>query len=270
MYVSRSTPLRGVKAFTLIELLVVIAIIAILAAILFPVFAQARDKARQTACLSNLKQIGTGLMMYSQDYDETLPQQAGDYANFLTTPDDSPNWAKGIVPYTKNTGIYVCPSSIPTYNTNTSLPLISYHGNAAVISRIGVPLAVIPAPTSIIFCQEDFYSWSTSYNRPNVISGAGVRPFKYRSWHLVDCRANYAETPRTATLPTCGEEYSSRHNGGGNLVFLDGHAKWKKVTDLRSGDYGLVPDEAYVADMTQAYCTTAGCGGTQYTSPYSD
>src|SRR5881296_1860227 len=66
---------RSVKqrAFTLIELLVVIAIISILAAILFPVFAQARDKARQSACISNMKQIGTGIMMYAQDYDETLP-----------------------------------------------------------------------------------------------------------------------------------------------------------------------------------------------------
>src|SRR5438270_7299810 len=66
----RRAPNRG---FTLIELLVVIAIIAILAAILFPVFAQARDKARMTTCLSNLKQIGTGLMMYAEDYDEILP-----------------------------------------------------------------------------------------------------------------------------------------------------------------------------------------------------
>jgi prepilin-type N-terminal cleavage/methylation domain-containing protein len=64
---------KGPRGFTLIELLVVIAIIAILAAILFPVFAQAREKARQTACLSNVKQLGTGVMMYAQDYDETLP-----------------------------------------------------------------------------------------------------------------------------------------------------------------------------------------------------
>ncbi len=72
----RTTP--GVTAaFTLIELLVVIAIIAILAAILFPVFAKAREKARQTACLSNMKQIGTGLMMYNQDYDELLPVRYG-------------------------------------------------------------------------------------------------------------------------------------------------------------------------------------------------
>jgi prepilin-type N-terminal cleavage/methylation domain-containing protein/prepilin-type processing-associated H-X9-DG protein len=271
MSISRSSSPRGTSAFTLIELLVVIAIIAILAAILFPVFAQARDKARQTACLSNLKQIGNGITMYAQDYDETMPQQAGDYAKFLTTADTEPNWAKGIVPYTKNTQIYVCPSASPTYNTDTSLPLISYHGNSAVISRVGVPMAAISAPTNIIFCQEDWYTWTTSYNRPNVISGAGVTPVKYRSWHMVDCRATYSDTPRIASLPGCGEEYSSRHNGGGNLVYVDGHAKWKKGTDIRSGDFGLIPDEAYRADTTQASCSTAGgCVGTQYTSAFEN
>src|SRR5438045_8223435 len=86
--------------FTLIELLVVIAIIAILAAILFPVFAQARDKARGAACLSNVKQLATGLQMYTQDYDETLPHQAGDYTDFLNTANTTqPNWAKGVQPY---------------------------------------------------------------------------------------------------------------------------------------------------------------------------
>jgi len=107
---------RTRSAFTLIELLVVIAIIAILAAILFPVFAQARAKARQTACLSNMKQIGTGLMMYSQDSDETLPgndtaaegfQRNGGYM----TPSSSGlaytrrNWARDVQPYIKNTGV---------------------------------------------------------------------------------------------------------------------------------------------------------------------
>jgi prepilin-type N-terminal cleavage/methylation domain-containing protein/prepilin-type processing-associated H-X9-DG protein len=94
-------------AFTLIELLVVIAIIAILAAILFPVFAKAREKARQSACLSNLKQIGTGIMMYSQDYDETLcPQETG-----ICGTTSSYGWADIILPYVKNVGVFNCPSS---------------------------------------------------------------------------------------------------------------------------------------------------------------
>src|SRR5665213_1677179 len=83
------------KGFTLIELLVVIAIIAILAAILFPVFAKAREKARQTACASNLKQMALAELQYVQDYDEIFPNQSLEYA--------------GLIPYTKSTQIFVCP-----------------------------------------------------------------------------------------------------------------------------------------------------------------
>src|SRR5437763_17019901 len=95
--------------FTLIELLVVIAIIAILAAILFPVFAQAREKARTISCLSNNKQVGLAFMQYVQDFDETFPP-----SRFTTTPNDTANrsspWTVSILPYTKNVQIYECPS----------------------------------------------------------------------------------------------------------------------------------------------------------------
>src|SRR5688500_4426112 len=99
------------RAFTLIELLVVIAIIAILAAILFPVFAQAREKARQTSCLSNMKQTGLGLMMYTQDYDETTPPRNDAVDNF-GDPGVTPNFLGSIQPYTRNGKIYGCPSAV--------------------------------------------------------------------------------------------------------------------------------------------------------------
>jgi prepilin-type N-terminal cleavage/methylation domain-containing protein/prepilin-type processing-associated H-X9-DG protein len=99
---------RARKGFTLIELLVVIAIIAILAAILFPVFAKARAKARQTACLNNQKQIGTAFMMYSSDYDEVLPMSYY-YVNGANKNNGYVQWSGLIYPYTNNTGLYVCP-----------------------------------------------------------------------------------------------------------------------------------------------------------------
>lgn len=102
------------RGFTLIELLVVIAIIAILAAILFPVFAQARAKARQTSCTSNVKQLSLGVMMYLQDYDETFPYwNWGDsYGGGSKTPNHFESfWANAIYPYVKNGQVYACPSS---------------------------------------------------------------------------------------------------------------------------------------------------------------
>lgn len=251
------------RGFTLIELLVVIAIIAILAAILFPVFAQARDKARAAACLSNVKQIALGVQMYTQDYDETLPHQQADYADFLSAA-AGPNWAKGIQPYMKNDQLYKCPSApLEPRNPTAPTPRNSYQGNAVVLSRTGVALARIPAPTDIVFCQENFFSWLVAWNRPAQVN---LNPPQFQYWHLIDCRPQFAGPPQVS--PGCAEQYNSRHFGGGNIVFCDGHAKYMNFRSVRSGHFGLVPDEGWRGDQVQSFCNTGGCGGTRYTSAF--
>src|SRR5215218_9411855 len=108
----KTVPRRGVTTgFTLIELLVVIAIIALLAAILFPVFARARENARKASCLSNVKQLGLAIAQYTQDFDETLPIGGGNSSPGCPTG-GTPNyrWYSDLVAYTKSTQVYICPS----------------------------------------------------------------------------------------------------------------------------------------------------------------
>ncbi len=182
------------KGFTLIELLVVIAIIAILAAILFPVFARAREKARQTSCLSNLKQLGLATQMYTQDYDELLVLRYYDVAPDWTL---RINWYTALEPYIKNTNIYKCPSdggsSWLSYSMNCDRNIggnYSYHG-----SNTCVKLASIQAPASTIWLAE----------------GGNAHRVCSRNW---EGQSNYTAGAFT------------RHNDGSNYAFFDGHAKW--------------------------------------------
>lgn len=211
-------PVRRRAGFTLIELLVVIAIIAILAAILFPVFAQARESARQTACLSNGKQIGLGLSMYQQDYDETLP--APDWngkAGFQPPPFtvfasadgagvSGPTWADVFQPYVKNVQIMKCPSdgtgnpikngkTVPGVPLSYALNFYFYSTTAgARFSGPYVTLAEIQRPASKIFITEV----SSSLNQELV------RPDRWK-------------------------DGLRRHRDGSNYVLVDGHAKWHRL-----------------------------------------
>jgi prepilin-type N-terminal cleavage/methylation domain-containing protein/prepilin-type processing-associated H-X9-DG protein len=217
--------------FTLIELLVVIAIIAILAAILFPVFAQAREKARQTACLSNMKQVGLGLQLYSQDYDETLPPRNDGVVNFAD-PGAAPNFLGSLLPYTKNNKIFACPSAeaTPGDQASTAASDSSYLGNAVVMGR---SLTVIPAPADIVYLQELYNRRRVAYLRP------GFDGKKYYYWH-------FARAPGL-------ENYTTLHMQGGNLVFTDGHARWRRGQSMRSSDFGLVPDDDWRAPVEKKY-----------------
>ena len=179
------------RGFTLIELLVVIAIIAILAAILFPVFARAREKARQSSCLSNIKQISLGNLMYAQDYDDRT-------VIFAHGPSgENPQWHYLIEPYLKNTQIFICPSQNPT--TNWYGRLISYgihRGTGVSLAQIREPAETL-AIADVRRLDDETLSCAVFYVPPSVPHGSH------------GC-------------------LSDRHNEGLNCGFYDGHAKWER------------------------------------------
>ena len=207
---------RRSRGFTLIELLVVIAIIAILAAILFPVFARAREKARQTNCLSNVKQIMLGVLMYAQDYDEMLPNEqynrGGGGNEYLV---DS-SWRGVIFPYVNNAQLFICPSHTPDTSTYAlfdgrwndqkmrgSYAINDWHQDSgSPTPPQNQPLARVIAPSSTIFILE-------STGSPDDICPAGNE---------------HGQMPQMAS--------ATRHNQGANYGFVDGHAKWQRPTEL--------------------------------------
>lgn len=150
------------KGFTLIELLVVIAIIAILAAILFPVFAKAREKARQTSCISNEKQIMLGMKMYVQDYDELFPAQPGDSNSqvILAAGGNPFNYYDESQPYLKSKQLWLCPDKVGN-------GAMSYHMNGNLITINGLAEAQIAAEAIFVGMRDagGGGSYNTAYLR---------------------------------------------------------------------------------------------------------
>ena len=225
------------SGFTLIELLVVIAIIAILAAILFPVFAQAREKARQVSCLSNCKQMGLGIMMYTEDFDGIYPMG---YYYELSGPTQGRRvqWCYNIQPYVKNTGIFKCltdfeptPPATSKGYPDLTVPALSYIPNYAVMPAHDggtVNSATIGTAANVIVLAEKQYRIGTKVLK----TYAGTSGF----WPDTPnddpyCRVT-ADRVRAAIAAPSDKNFKLarvafyRHMGGSNFIFCDGHAKY--------------------------------------------
>ncbi len=200
----------SVRGFTLIELLVVIAIIAILAAILFPVFARARENARKANCASNVKQIMLGVIQYVQDYDEVLP-----YASHWGEPTAQP-WDVHLQPYMKSTQMVFCPSQKGYRGYGWNYQNFGYRAGANDYRyNPGAAMASIPQPAETILVGDNPDQATAMYGNNNY----------------------YIYGPSQVSPPADGiGNVSGRHSEGGVYGFIDGHVKWMSRSDVASKD----------------------------------
>jgi len=244
------------RAFTLIELLVVIAIIAILAAILMPVFAQAREKARQTVCLSNNKQIGLAVQMYTQDYDENLPY-SGVYGPNHPVFQQGYGWAMWVIlldPYIKNRGVWACPSGADQMvgpandrmNVNLGYNEYLFHNyggwsNLAALSNSpgGAASVSLIADSALGGIYQDWGNRDVG-NKPVE----GEDPM----WgmHRIACANGYGAG--SGAYATCNR----RHSDGAAVVFADGHAAFLTGKKIKGG--ADLPCERPVIDPAKPPC----------------
>jgi prepilin-type N-terminal cleavage/methylation domain-containing protein/prepilin-type processing-associated H-X9-DG protein len=259
----KTNRLRSRHAFTLIELLVVIAIIAILAAILFPVFAKAREKARQTSCLSNMNQIGLALMQYNQDYDEKYP--SGYITGTVQPVNNGSNggglgWAGECSPYIKSTGVFHCPDD-PTTAPNGTTPQaypVSYamnefaanetqaYFNSPAVTVLATEISNVVAFIGLTDEGTQTYPGSVTELSPVMDGWPGGAPNDLANQAKCSaagvCTVNYSASATmgiaadaTGCCDATGASYSSRHDTTNNhsmYLFADGHVKfvvWNQV-----------------------------------------
>jgi prepilin-type N-terminal cleavage/methylation domain-containing protein/prepilin-type processing-associated H-X9-DG protein len=226
------------RGFTLIELLVVIAIIAILAAILFPVFAQARDKARASSCLSNTKQQALAYHMYAQDYDETtVMSYFGDWSPCCADRGGHYPWPKQLMPYVKNKGVFTCPSLSSAnwdtlkdaYGIGPKYDFPSVIGYGINWRMAGVSLARADKPAETVAIAETRY-YPPGHPSYNASWG----------WYLAHSHSREEAAPAWTDANgrpwTYGEvQTADRHQGGNNVAFMDGHSKFLRWERLAVG-----------------------------------
>lgn len=252
---SNSSQTKRAAGFTLIELLVVIAIIAILAAILFPVFAQARERARGTACLSNMKQVGTGIMMYNQDYDGRFPQFAARPARFRTaslnptTPAEYyiagnidvegyiDTWMDYTFPYIKSLGVYKCPSHPVELTVPGPGEPASWYTGGGYFAASGEPYT-----TGVYAGKAHFPSLAYSAVIANIYGdGTAATESMIRSpsqkllmTHNKMWAYGYTNTFDVYNaIAGNGRQSMFPHTDGSNFLYCDGHVKWASAEQTR-------------------------------------
>ena len=274
--------------FTLIELLVVIAIIGIIASILFPVFAKAREKARQTTCLSNEKQLGLAILQYSQDSDETLP--AGGTMAFANVRFGNA-WGGRIYSYVKNPQLYQCPD-----DSDTDATVVSYAMNFALLRSDGLAgnLTKLTAPANTVTLFE-LDGQSVDVTTLTESSLSGLSTLVGNGVNLVWAKINAdnggaccsAPPAQFATGVNSGNHYNNggqwtaktgRHSDGANYLLADGHAKWLRPEVVSGGDGAVSATAAQTTDgngngnAAGTQCSgNCGTGGTTvtYAATYS-
>jgi prepilin-type N-terminal cleavage/methylation domain-containing protein/prepilin-type processing-associated H-X9-DG protein len=212
------------RGFTLIELLVVIAIIAILAAILFPVFAQAREQARKTACLSNTKQLGLGLAMYRQDWDGHGPfagWEAGPTGKVNTNDPTSKfheDWQFTMQPYVKNAQVFRCPSDTIAYQDR---PISYLYNNNLGRDHLPLAEAQIENPSEICVIWDGFGPPASSQEKAPPSDLAALFPPK--------AFREYTNWGDNAALLASDKWGLPRHQGGANVIYFDTHARYVHI-----------------------------------------
>lgn len=212
------------KAFTLIELLVVIAIIAILAAILFPVFSRARENARRASCMSNMKQIALGCIMYTQDYDGALfPYK------YQNSSNNNGSEMAMIQPYIKNTQVFRCPSSAQSYSSSTNPTLCTTDPTHWYCSSYGFPAVAAANPHKAVLLNLNFGG--------NVVIIDSI-PAPSQTCLLAETKRSTDTTNTWGYTRFNGYDLNAtgydgllvpeRHFDGSNYAFIDGHVKWLK------------------------------------------